>query len=183
MPMADDAQGGELSGETCPVCMGASLTLRESEQEVPYFGKLYVFSMTCSNPECGYAVSDVEFENEQDPCRCDFTVESEADLNARLVKGGAATVKVGRIATIEPGESPEGYVSNVEGLLRRVEAVLEGIRDTEDDADARKKAKSQLKKLRRILAGQEPVTITITDPTGNSAIIHEKAERKKLKKK
>lgn len=179
----DDAAVEELGGETCPVCMRKTLTLRESEHEVPYFGKLYVFSMTCSNPECRYAVSDVEFEEDLEPCRYDFTVESEADLNARLVKGGAATVKVGRIATIEPGEAPEGYISNIEGLLRRVETVLEGVRDTEDDADARKKAKNQLKKLRKILAGQDSVTITVLDPSGNSAIIHEKAERKKLKKK
>ena len=171
----------ELSGETCPLCMKPTLTLRESEQEVPYFGTMLVFSMNCTDPECGYAVSDVEFENEQEPCRYDFEVSSETDLNARFIKGSAATVRVGRIATIEPGASPDGYVSTVEGVLLRLQSVLEQVRDTEDDPDQRKRAKNQLKKLLKIISGHEPVTITILDPTGNSAIIHEKAERKKLK--
>ena len=171
----------ELSGETCPLCLKRTLTLRESEQEVPYFGVMFVFSMTCTDPECGYSLSDVEFENEQEACRYDFEVSSEADLNARVIKGSAATVRVGRIATIEPGAAPDGYVSTVEGVLVRLQDVLEQVRDTEDDADQRKRAKNQLKKLLKILSGHESVTITILDPTGNSAIIHEKAERKKFK--
>lgn len=172
----------ELTGETCPVCMKKTLTLREATHEVPYFGELLAFSMHCSDPECGYSVSDVEFADDQEPCRYDFTVETESDLNARLIKGAAAKIRVGRIATIEPGASPDGYVSNIEGLLVRVQGVLENIRDTEDDAAARKTAKNQLKKLMKVLSGHEPITITITDETGNSAIIHEKAERKKFKK-
>ena len=172
----------EISGETCPICLKPTLTLRESEQEVPYFGTMYVFSMACTDPECGYSVSDVEFADEQDPCRYDFEVSSEADLNARVIKGSAATVRIGRIATIEPGGSPDGYVSTVEGVLLRLQDVLEQVRDTEDDADQRKRAKNQLKKLLKILSGHESVTITILDPTGNSAIIHEKAKRAKLKK-
>ena len=39
----------------------------------------------------------------------------------------------------------------------------------------RKKAKSLLKKIRGIMWGEEKITITIEDPTGNSAIISEKA--------
>lgn len=172
----------EITGETCPVCMRKTLTLRESEQEVPYFGTMFIFSMTCTDPECGYAISDVEFADDQEPCRYDFEVSSESDLNARVVKGSGATIRIGRIATVEPGGSPDGYVSTVEGVLLRLQDVLEQVRDTEDDADQRKRAKNQLKKLLKILSGHEPVTISILDPSGNSAIIHEKAERKKLKK-
>jgi zinc finger protein len=172
----------ELSGETCPLCLKKTLTLRESEQDVPYFGTMYVFSMTCTDQECGYSVSDVEFADEQEPCRYDFEVSCEADLNARVIKGSAATVRIGRIATIEPGASPDGYVSTIEGVLVRLQDVLEQVRDSEDDPDQRKRAKNQLKKILRILSGHEPVTITLLDPTGNSAIIHEKAKRSKLKK-
>ena len=171
----------EITGETCPVCMRPTLTLRESEQEVPYFGTMFVFSMSCTDPECGYAISDVEFADDQEPCRYDFEVSSEEDLNARVVKGSGATIRIGRIATIEPGGSPDGYVSTVEGVLLRLQSVLEEVRDTEDDADQRKRAKNQLKKLLKIMSGHESVTITILDPSGNSAIIHEKAVRKKLK--
>ena len=171
----------ELSGETCPVCMEKTLTLRESEQDVPYFGTMFVFSMDCTNPECGYSICDVEFADEQEPCRYDFLVETASDLNARVIKGSAATIRIGRIASIEPGAAPDGYVSTVEGVLLRLQDVLEQVRDTEDDADQRKKAKNQLKKLLKVLSGHEPITITILDPTGNSAIIHEKAKRQKLK--
>ena len=76
----------------------------------------------------------------------------------------------------------EGYVSNVEGLLERFKKILESERDNADDEDVRKKAKNLLKRLWKIELGEEKVKMIIEDPSGNSAIISEKAVVSRLKK-
>ena len=84
--------------------------------------------------------------------------------------------------SVDPGVASEGYVSNVEGLLERFKKILESERDNADDEDVRKKAKNLLKKLWKIELGEEKVKIIIEDPSGNSAIISEKAIVSRLKK-
>ena len=54
--MAEEAE--TLKGQHCPMCHKKELELSEKETEVPYFGKLALFSMTCHN--CKYHKSDVE---------------------------------------------------------------------------------------------------------------------------
>ena len=162
-----------LEGETCPVCMKPTLTLREEAVEVPYFGLTHVFSMKCGS--CDYHVADLETEEQRGPVKQTFKVESDADLNARVVKSASATVKIPRMVTIQGGPESSGYISNVEGLLVRFRGVLEELRDDDDKAVA-KKAKNHLKKLNKVIAGHDTLTITLEDPSGNSAIISEKEE-------
>ncbi|MFT4313252.1 MAG: ZPR1 zinc finger domain-containing protein [Candidatus Woesearchaeota archaeon] len=171
-----------LHGETCPICLQKTLTLVEEEREIPYFGNVFLFSMTCQNPSCGFHKSDIEAAQERDPCIIQFEVSGDDDLSVRLVKSANATVKIPRIVTIESDETAIGYISNIEGLFERVKKILESIRDNSDSPDEVKKAKNHLKKIQRILWGKDKITITIEDPSGNSAIISEKAVVKKLPK-
>ncbi len=163
----------EIHGETCPVCFQKTLTLREQVMDIPYFGITHLFSMECSG--CDYSMSDLEAEEERKPIKQSFTIETEADLNARVVKSASATIKIPRIATIESGANSDGYVTNVQGVLERVKKVIEELTE-DDDKEIAKKAKNQLKKIQRVLWGREIVTITIQDPTGNSAIISDKTQ-------
>ena len=64
--------------------------------------------------------------------------------------------------------------------MNRVQKEIENVRDNEEDADARKKAKNLLKKLQRVTWGKDKMKIIIEDPTGNSAIISDKAVKGKL---
>lgn len=170
-----------LRGETCPLCAQKTLTLIEDEREIPYIGKVFLFSMTCERKECGFHKADLELAQAKDPCSIQFTIDSEEDMKVRVVKSAQATVKIPRIVTIDSNETSNGYITNIEGILNRVKKILEGIRDVSDDADEVTKAKNHLKKLTRIMWGQEPITITIEDKSGNSAIISPKAVVKKLK--
>jgi len=177
----DESDYETIAGETCPVCHEKSLTLTEARKEVPYFGLCHLFSMDCGS--CGYHKADVEAEEEREPCRYDFTLENEEDLKVRVVKSANATVKLGTLGSIEPGEAANGYVTNIEGVLNRLKNQVEHLKraaeDDEDDETAQK-CKNHLKRLVRIMWGQEPLKITISDPTGNSAIISPKAEKKPL---
>ena len=169
----------KLDKQTCPMCMQKTLTLTEDETEVPYFGKVYVFSMTCSN--CKYHKADVESAEEREPCKYTFEISSEQDMKVRVVKSGNATVKIPHLMSIEPGPASNGFVTNIEGILNRMKHALEVAREDADDPADKKKVKNMLKKLTKIMWGKEKVKLIIEDPSGNSAIISDKAEKSKLK--
>jgi len=173
-----DETGEILEGEKCPICSENALTLIEQEVEVPYFNKMYIFSMSCS--ACKYHKSDIEAIETHEPSKFTIEINSEEDLKIRVVKSAQATVKIPRIMTIESGPSSNGYITNIEGVINRVMNMIESVRDNEEDQDKKKKAKNLLKKLNKVLWGQEPLKIIIEDPTGNSAIISDKAVKSKL---
>lgn len=168
----------EIHGETCPMCGSKTLTLREMEQEVPYFGKIFVFSMQCSN--CKYFKSDLEPEAGGEPAKWTLEIDSEDDMKIRVIKSSQATIKIPRIAEITPGPASNGYVTNIEGILNRIKVQTENLRDQAEDKAERTKAKNMVKKIQNIMWGKDTIKITISDPTGASAIISDKAVKGKI---
>ncbi len=171
-------QSNTLGGQLCPMCRKKTLTLMESKLEVPYFGNVFVFSMTCSS--CNYRKADLEAEEKKEPCKYTFEVKNKKDLNVRVIKSSEATVKIPHVGTMSPGPASEGFISNVEGIIVKFKEQVETLRDTEEDPAAKKKAKKLLKKIQKVLWGNEKLKIIIEDPTGNSAIISDKAVKKKI---
>src|SRR3989344_2263267 len=173
-----------VEGEECPVCHEKQCTLTEMEKTIPFGERelpIYVFSMRCN--ACKYHKADVEFGEQQEPVKYTFEISSEADLNVRIVKSGDATVKIPNIMTIDGGPNSNGYISNVEGLLKRVKHAIEMARDSSEDDEGKRKAKNLLKKMIKIMWGQEKQKIIIEDPTGNSVIISDRAVKEKLRVK
>ena len=168
----------ELKNQPCPICHKKTLTLREEEKDVPYFGKCYLFSMNCS--ECKYNKADIEAAEKHEPSSYTIEINNEKDMNIRIVKSSAATVKIPHVTTITPGPASEGYITNVEGLLNKVKEQIEHLKNDAEDEEDRKKAKNLLKKLQRVTWGREKLKITIEDPEGNSAIISDKAVKSRL---
>jgi len=177
--MAKKDKVNVLKGQLCPMCRKKTLTLSEIETEVPFFGKLYVFGMKCES--CKFNKSDVEAAEQKEPCKCTIEIKGKDDLKIRIVKSSEAKVKIPHVGSIEPGPASQGIVTNVEGIINKIKEQVEFVKENEDDASAKKKAKNILKKLQKVLWGNEKLKIIIEDPTGNSAIISNKSERKKLK--
>jgi zinc finger protein len=168
--------------DICPFCHAKAMELSEEEREIPYFGKVYMMSMSCSS--CNFYKADIEAAEEQDPCQLTFVSENQEDLKVRVVKSSQAVVKIPTLRmSVEPGSTSIGYISNIEGLLRRFKRIVEQERDASDEKDTKTKCKNLLKKIWKIECGELPMKIVIEDPSGNSAIISEKTEIKKLKKK
>lgn len=167
-----------LEGQECPICRKKTLVLIEAEKEVPFFGKMYIFSMSCS--ECNYHKADVEAAEKHDPIKWTIEVSGEEDMKTRVVKSSTATVKIPFVTTIEAGSASNGYITNIEGIFNRVKSILEGLRDNAEDKADRKKAKNILKKLQKVICGEEKLKVIIEDPEGNSAIISDKAVKGKL---
>ena len=175
------SQQEEVEHQPCPLCSEKSLILTEREVEVPYFGKVYLFSMTCST--CKYHKADVEATEHKDPVKYEFEISSEEDMSVRVVKSSEATVKLPHIATITPGPAAQGYVTNIEGILNRVKYQVESAKEMEEGEEDKKKAKNMLKKILNITWGKEKQKLIIEDPSGNSAIISDKAVKSTLKVK
>ena len=169
----------ELKNRLCPMCKQKTLTLVEDKKEIPYFGKVYLFSMTCSN--CKYHKADVEVSEKKEPCKYTLEIDSEKDMKIRVIKSSEATVKIPHIAAIEPGPAAQGYITNVEGIFNRIKRNIEAVKENEEDPEAKKRAKNLLKKITKIKWGQEKAKLIIEDPSGNSAIISEKAVKSKLR--
>lgn len=177
---AQESSPDIVTGEPCPMCMQKTATLSEHSVEVPYFGKIFVFSLICTNKDCNYKIADVEAEQQKEPCKYTIEVDNEADMKIRFIKSSQATVKIPHMVTITPGPASEGYISNIEGLLNRVKDQVESAKNDAEDDDDKNKAKNMLKKLLRVMWGQEKLKIIVEDPSGNSAIISEKAVKSKL---
>lgn len=169
----------EEPNKICPMCSEKGLQLSEIEREIPYFGKVYMFSMTC--PKCKYHLADIEAAEQKEPSKYTFEISSEEDMKVRIVKSSRATIKLPNITAITPGPASQGYISNIEGVLNRVKHEVETLRDMEEDDEAKKKCKNMLKKILRITWGQEKQKIIIEDPGGNSAIISDKAVKEAFK--
>ena len=175
--MTEEPQIEVITNEQCPFCKERTLTRREADRDIPYFGKVILFSMDCDN--CKYHKADLEMESSDGkPAKYSLDIESEEDLKVRVIKSASATVKLPHIGSIEPGETANGYVTNVEGIINRIKHQVENFKENSDDEEERKKAKNLLKKLQRILWGQEKAKLILEDPLGNSAIISDKAEKK-----
>ena len=168
----------ELKGQQCPICSEKKLALREEEVDIPHFGRTFIFSMNCEG--CKYSKSDIEAAEHKDPIKYTLDVDSDKDMDIKIIKSGEAIVKIPYIMTIEPGPTSEGYITNVEGLLTKVRKVLESAEESEDDSDAKKKVRKMIKKLNKVMMGREKLKIIIEDPTGNSAILSDKAKKGKI---
>ena len=170
-----------IEKQLCPMCSTNNLVMVQEEIEIPFFGKTFVFSMTCSN--CKYHVADVESAEQKEPVKQTIEISSEDDMKIRVVKSSQATVKIPHITIITPGPASNGYITNIEGILRRVKHQIEIVADDAEDKDEKKKARKLLKKLNKVMWGDEKLKITIEDPSGNSAIISDKTQTSKLKAK
>jgi len=170
----------KLENQPCPLCKKKTLTLIEDKKEIPYFGNAFIFSMSCSS--CKYNKSDIEAEEQKEPCKYTIEVNSEKDMKIRIVKSSQATIKIPQMRmSVTSGPASIGYISNIEGVLDRFKKIIEDERDNAEDPKVKKHAKNLLKKLWKVKCGNEKLKIIMEDPSGNSAIISEKAEVKKLK--
>lgn len=163
----------EVKG-TCPAC-GEEVDWLYKTENIPYFSDILIIS--CSCPDCGYRFSNVQNLTTSEPVRHVFCACSEEDLSVRVVRGNAARIIIPELGVeIDPGPACEGFVSNVEGVLFRIDKILDGAL-IEGDDDQRRNALALKEKILNIRSGQETITLIIEDPQGNSVIDSKKAQK------
>ncbi|MDU9375716.1 hypothetical protein McpSp1_02950 [Methanocorpusculaceae archaeon Sp1] len=161
----------------CPDC-GKDIEYIYDTENIPYFSDILLLSGVC--PDCGFRVTDTMVLNDREPCRWEMKVETPDDLNARVVRSMQGEIDIPEFGiNIHPGPACSGFVSNVEGILLRAEdAVRRAL--TSCEGEEIQTALELLEQIELARKSEIPVTVIITDPSGNSGIVSSKAVRTKL---
>lgn len=153
--------------------------MAELEYAVENFGPVLLSITSCRS--CGYRHTDVFSLSTHDPTSTKVKVTSTEDLKIHVVRGNTATVLVPELGvSITPGLNNEGFISNVEGVLTRIEDVLRFLSRSLEASKSRKRADLLLKKVQRAREGKLRFTLVLKDPFGNSTIISEKAKKRRI---
>ena len=164
--------------DPCPFCGRASLVMRSLSLTIPYFGDALQTTVLCK--ACSFRHADLLLTQERTPARYELHVEGN-DLGARVIRSASGTIRVPELkVSVEPGPGAEAFVSNAEGVLQRVRNVVTFAVRSSDSPASRKKAERTLATLDNMIAGRKSFTLVLEDPTGNSAIVHERATKELL---
>ena len=169
-----------LEEATCPACGGKGLEYTAEPVELPFMGTSLEILLRCER--CGYRHADFVLTEHREPTRYAYVVRTADDMSVRVVRSGSGTIRIPELGiSVEPGMASEAFVSNVEGILVRVERVLaQLLRDAEDpvQADRIEELQETLARLRHGEGG--PVTVILEDPFGNSAILADGATHERI---
>ncbi len=166
----------------CPMCEGKDFQLKQETQVIPYFGEVLLTTDICS--DCGYRHSDVMALEEKPPKRFTYRLSDQKGLSLRVIRSGTSFVRIDEMGvTIDPGSASSGYVTNIEGLIRRIETIIKQVeRDlgSTGDDEGLERARDILDRISRAVEGTFALTIILEDPKGNSAIIGDGVEEEDL---
>jgi zinc finger protein len=164
----------------CPVC-SAEMQFAWETEEIPYFGEAMLIAGVC---DCGFRHCDTILLTEKEPSRFTLAVVTIEDLDARVIRSSSGTIRIPELGVdIEPGFASESYISNVEGVLDRIEGVVEFATRSAREAGSEESTRNGegiLEKICLARKGQFPLTFVLEDPLGNSAIVSENAQRSTL---
>ncbi len=151
----------------CPSC-GTEIEYLYTTENIPYFSDILIISAIC--PQCGYKFVDTQLLKHGEPARHTLAIASQDDLAVRVVRSMSASIEIPELGVrIDPGPKCEGFVSNFEGVLDRIEQVVKGAL-TWGTHEEKENAAQLLADIARVKAGLLPVTLIVEDPCGNSGI-------------
>lgn len=155
----------------CPVCKSRISTYFNT-LEIPYFGEVIVFTLNCQS--CGYRKNDLFNIYEKEPKRYIFKFDNEMDLKIRVIRSGSCKIEIPEFGTvIEPGGDSEGYITNIEGILYRIQDILIMLEKNSQKKRTLDRIQNLKIDLENALEGNLNFTLILEDPCGNSAIISE----------
>jgi zinc finger protein len=160
------------------------MTMNQTEYSVDHFGSVLMSVSVCQ--KCGYKHTDVLTLEKREPIAITARIRSIEDLSIHVIKSGTATISIPEFcATITPGPYSEGYISNVEGVLGRVEDALTFMLSSAKGKSL-KKGESLLKQIRMAREKKPRFTLEIKGSLGNSALVSPdptKIHKRKLSKR
>ena len=152
----------------CPAC-GREIKILSSIYEVPYFGKILLTTISC---ECGYKHSDSIITEIKEPRRYTIKIDGQ-NLFTKVIRSSSGTIRIPEIGVdIEPGPASQAFITNLEGILSRIEDIVKIARDwNSDDEKKVERCNLILERIDKTLKGESELTLILEDPFGNSAII------------
>ncbi len=164
---------------SCPQCPKLA-SIIQIPQTIPLFGEIILQTIVCTH--CGFKWSDVMSVEMNEPVGYEARVVGEKGLEIKLVRNSSGTVEIPELGVwLEPASLSEGFFTNMEGLLERVENVLAMLLRSGTPAQ-KKETKKILTLLKKCKAGKHPFTVRVLDPFGGSALIGPGVKRFSLSK-
>ena len=163
---------------SCPLCH-EDLIIHWNSDNIPFFGEVMYITALC---DCSFRFADTMILTQKEPVHYEITIETIEDLNARVIRSTSGTIRIPELGIdVEPGMISDSYVTNIEGILDRIQnVVITASKWVKDDEEKYALSLDILKKLNDAKMGKQKLTIIIEDPLGNSAIISDKAVSKTL---
>ena len=166
--------------QNCPICNSESgLTLIVHSSEIPYFGEHTEMTLVCD--ACGWRHTDFIPAEGRKATAWSFEVESSDHMSVRVVRSSSCTVRIVELGLeVEPGQNATGYISNIEGVLKRFEDAIglilrSSLEDGEEGAENVSACEELLRSLSALRVGEASVELILLDPMGHSQILHEEA--------
>jgi zinc finger protein len=73
----------------CPSC-NTDIEYLYKTENIPYFSEILIISAIC--PECGYKFVDTQLLKHNPPARYTVAINSEEDLNIRVIRSMSASI-------------------------------------------------------------------------------------------
>ena len=160
----------------CPQCLKEdALTMLSMSSEIPYFGEHTQITVICES--CGWKHTDFIPSDGEKPGYSSLVVDNSEKCSARVVRSSSGTIRIPELELeVSPGGSSSGFVSNVEGVIKRFEdAVGSILRGNADDEKILQASLELLESLKKMKSGSSHFLIELLDPRGRSQIIHNDA--------
>ncbi len=165
-----------VTRSACPLCQKEMLT-NWCPDNVPFFGEVMNITSIC---DCGFRYSDTLILAQRSPVHYEMKIKSREDLDARVVRSTSGTIRIPELGIdIEPGPASESFVSNIEGVIERIEEILHNV-TLWGDEEKTKRAEELLSIFEKVREGEYEISVVIEDPLGNSAIIADNAKSREL---
>jgi len=158
----------------CPQC-SEEIEYLYKTVEIPYFSDALITTVICGS--CGFRSVDVMILGENEPARYTLAVSSPEDMEGRVVRSTTGTIEIPELGIlVEPGPICEGFITNVEGVLVRIEDVIDRVISWSEGEEL-ERAHELRARIEEMRSGNVPFVLVIQDEDGNSAIIHPNAEK------
>jgi zinc finger protein len=161
----------------CPSC-GREIRVLSSVYEVPYFGNILLTSISC---ECGFKHADSIITEVKEPTRYTIKINSQ-NLFTKVIRSTSGTLRIPELGVdIEPGPASTAFITNLEGVLARIEEIVTTAKKwNSEDEEKVKRCNLILKKIKETKEGDEELTLILEDPYGNSAIVSDEVFIEKM---
>ncbi|WP_456467907.1 ZPR1 zinc finger domain-containing protein [Archaeoglobus sp.] len=163
----------------CPSC-GRELKTVITTYDVPFFGKVLLTSISC---ECGFKHADSVVVDTKEPTRYKIKINRH-NLYTKVIRSTSGTIRIPEIGvSVEPGPASQAFVTNLEGVLDRIEGIVRmAMRWNAEDEKKVKRCEWILERIRNTIEGDEELTLILEDPFGNSMVVSDDAFREIMSK-
>jgi len=139
---------------------------------IPFYREVIISSFYC--PHCNWSNNEISSAAAVMDKGAEITlkVTKTEDLNRQIVKSDSATFKIEEVGFEIPAFTQKGTLSTLEGIISRaIEGLLQDqpVRRIMHPEDG-KKVDEYVEKLKHLLKVENPFTILLDDPSGNSFV-------------